>query len=642
MADDMTGATGRFHWATLADNQRIEETPLDERYETGSIYAMLAATAARRPDSPAISFQLQGKATSPAETLSWSALLAQVTRAANLFRRLGVGPGDAVAYVLPNANETVVTLLAGMTAGVVCPINPLQEPHHIAALLRENRAKVVVTLKSNPKTDIAQRVHAALAEAPDVKAVLEIDLIRYLTPPLKWIVPLLRPKCPRPHTAEVMDFATAVAGEPDRLSFEPDADPEKIAARFHTGGTTGRPKLAQHRQRGMIYNGRLPHMALIDAGDVLICPLPLFHVLAAYPVLMAVLSSGAHLVLPTPAGYRGDGVMDSFWALIERWGVTFMVMVPTAASALMQRPVKNDVSTLKYALCGSAPLPVELFRRFEETTGVKILEGYGMTEATCLVAINPPDGEPKIGSVGLPIPYTQVKILHCDGDGGIAKECEPDEVGEICLRSPAVFPGYADDAMNRALFAGGDSATGWLRTGDLGRVDADGYIWITGRAKDLIIRGGHNIDPAVIEEAMCGHPDVAFAGAIGQPDPHSGEVPAVYVELVQGATATVADLTAFAAEKISERAAVPKHVEILDDLPKTPVGKIFKPDLRRLAIVRIYEAALQKAGVPATVEVLEDRKLGLVAEVRPQDPGTDEDAVQAVLGTFPRPWRMAA
>ncbi|MEM6973520.1 MAG: acyl-CoA synthetase [Pseudomonadota bacterium] len=642
MADD-TGmaAAGRLRWATLADNGLIEETPIDERYSAGSVYAMLAETASRQGSRPAVSFQVQGKADSPAETLDWARLRADVARTANLFRRLGVGPDDGVAYVLPNSNETVITLLAGMTAGVVCPINPLQEPGHIAALLRENEAKVVVTLKPFPKTDIAQKVHAAVGEAPGVKAVIEIDLARYLKPPLKWLIPLLRPKCPRPHNAQVLDFTSAVAAESDELSFEPDGDPARIAARFHTGGTTGRPKLAQHRQRGMIYNGRLPNYALIEGDDVLICPLPLFHVLAAYPVMMAVISSGAHLVLPTPAGYRGDGVMDNFWALIERWGVTFMVMVPTAAAALMQRPVKHDVSSLKFALCGSAPLPVELFKRFEQSTGVKILEGYGMTEATCLVSINPPDGAPKIGSVGLPIPYTKVKILHCDGEGGIVKECDADEVGEICIQSPAVFPGYADPAMNRTLFAGGDSETGWLRTGDLGRIDPDGYIWITGRAKDLIIRGGHNIDPATIEEAMCAHPEIAFAGAIGQPDAHSGEVPAVYVELIDGASVTREELEAFAAANISERAAIPKHVEVLDDLPKTAVGKIFKPDLRRLAMTRIYEAALQKAGIPGAVKVVEDKKLGLVAEVSPQDPGTGEEAIQAVLGAFARPWRLS-
>ncbi len=262
------------------------------------------------------------------------------------------------------------------------------------------------------------------------------------------------------------------------------------------------------------------------------CPLPMFHVFAAYPILMSCLMTGAQLVLPTPQGYRARGCMDNFWKLIERHRVTFLITVPTAAAALMQRQVDADVSTLRLAISGSAAMPVELFHRFEEATGVKLMEGYGMTEATCLVSINPPDGERKIGSVGLPFPYTEVRILALrrrrrDPQGVRARRGRRDlrQEPRALARTSTPTP-----ARNRGVIAEG----GFLRTGDLGRIDADGYIWITGRAKDLIIRGGHNIDPAMIEEALMQHPAVAFAGAIGQPDAHSGELPAVYVELVAG------------------------------------------------------------------------------------------------------------
>ena len=341
--------------------------------------------------------------------------------------------------------------------------------------------------------------------------------------------------------------------------------------------------------------------------------------------------------MPTPQGYRGDGVMDNFWKLCERWKVSFMVTVPTAASALMQRPVDADMSTVQYAFCGSAPLPVELFKQFEQSTGVKILEGYGMTEATCLVSVNPPHGERKIGSVGLPFPYTDVKILHCDASGNVTKECGTDEIGEICVQNPGVMPGYREESRNAGLFAGPERH---LRTGDLGRIDPDGYLWITGRAKDLIIRGGHNIDPAVIEEALAGHPDVAFVGAIGQPDAHAGEIPCAYVELVDGASTSNEALAEFAAERITERAAIPKHVEVMDELPKTAVGKVFKPDLRKMAISRVYGAALKEAGIEAEIEVNEDKTRGLVATVTPRTPGTSEEAIGKILGTFPRPWQL--
>jgi acyl-CoA synthetase (AMP-forming)/AMP-acid ligase II len=202
------------------------------------------------------------------------------------------------------------------------------------------------------------------------------------------------------------------------------------------------------------------------------------------------------------------------------------------------------VSTLRYALCGSAPLPVELFKRFEAATGVAILEGYGMTEATCVVSFNPPEGERKIGSVGLPVPYTDVKILDCEPDGTVRGECGVDQIGEICIASPGVFPGYLEAERNEGVFT---EPGHYLRSGDLGRIDADGYLWITGRAKDLIIRGGHNIDPALIEEALACHPEVTFVGAIGQPDAHAGEVPCAYVELVAGAEASAEELLQYAA-----------------------------------------------------------------------------------------------
>ena len=476
----------------------------EERWTARSVHELLSETAAKAPDLPAISFQLKSGPRDKAETLTWAQFKARVNQAANLFRDLGVGEGDVVAYLLPNAIETAVTLIAGATAGIVNPINPLLEPDQIAAILRESKAKVLVTLAPFPKSDVAEKAAAAVAMAPNVETVLQVDLKRYLTPPLSWIVPLIRPKVPAPGKARVLDFNAEADKRPaDRLTFEESLDPSRVAAYFHTGGTTGMPKLAQHDQRGMLYNGWISDYLMLNAGDNVLCPLPLFHVFAAYPILISCVASGAHMIMPTPAGYRGEGVFDNFWKLVERWKVNFMVTVPTAAAALMQRPVDADVSSLKFALCGSAPLPLELFKQFEQATGVRILEGYGMTEATCLVSCNPLDGQRKVGSVGIPFPYTDVRILHFDEQGAVVKECATDEIGEICIRNPGVRPGstYTEPEKNVGLYADGE----YLRTGDLGRIDADGFLWITGRAKDLIIRGGHNIDPAPIR-ARCPAP----------------------------------------------------------------------------------------------------------------------------------------
>ncbi|QDY69816.1 acyl-CoA synthetase [Qingshengfaniella alkalisoli] len=620
-------------------NQVEAEMPWSERDIPLTVYDAILRTAQTHPDNNAISFQLLSDPDAKAETLTWKDLLGRVTQTANLFHSLGVGETDVVAMLLPNANETAMTLLGGMTAGITNPINPLLDVEQIAGILNETKAKVLVTLKSFPKTDVAQKAAQAAAFAPNVKAILEIDLLRYLTPPKSWIVPLIRPKVDARHSARVLNFVDEINKQPaDKLIFEQSKE-DRVAAYFHTGGTTGTPKVAQHKFSGMIYNGWLGQELLFEADDVMICPLPLFHVFATYPIMMSAIESGAHVVFPTPAGYRGDGVFDNFWKLIERWNVTFLITVPTALAALMQRPVDADVSSLKTAISGSAAMPVELYKRFEKATGVQVAEGYGLTEATCLVSVNPIEGKKKVGSVGIPLPYTDVRILHCEPDGTVTYECETDEVGEICIANPGVFEGstYTEEGKNLGLFA--DRI--YLRTGDLGRLDEDSYLWITGRKKDLIIRGGHNIDPAEIEDALISHPAVAFVGAIGQPDAHSGELPCAYVELVDGAMTSPSELLDYCKSRIHERAAIPKHIEILDELPKTAVGKIFKPDLRKLAIKRVFTKVMESGGFPVeVVEVVDDKKRGLTMKLR-RHGSLDEDKFTSTMGQFASQWDWA-
>ena len=640
-------------YASVVDRDAIEnEMVWGDRDLPVTTYGLLSQTAGKFPSRNAVTYQLMSGPTDKCETFSWSELKDKTTQVANMLRELGVGETDVVAYLLPNTNETVLTYLGGQVAGIVNPINPLLEPEQIAAILRETNAKVLVTLRAFPKTDVSQKAADAVALAPNVHTVLEVDLHRYLTGIKKLIVPLIRPKTTVTHDAKVLNFSAEMNRQSTTLAFE-DSTVDRVAAFFHTGGTTGMPKVAQHKYSGIVYNGWLGARLLFTEEDVQICPLPMFHVFAAIVSLGASLASGAHVVFPTPQGYRGEGVFDNFWKLIERHKVTFMITVPTALSALMQRKVDADISTLRIAFCGSSPLPLELYRRFEEavnaekgSTDVKlsICEGYGLTEATCLVSINPPDGEKRVGSIGIPFPYTNVRIVNV----ATQIDCGSDEVGEICVASPGVYDGktYTETAKNADLFYPGENSplgksVQYLRTGDLGRIDAEGYLWITGRAKDLIIRGGHNIDPAEIEEALAGHEAVALAGAIGQPDAHAGEIPCVYVELVDGATATEAELMAYAKANIHECAAHPKHLEIMDELPKTAVGKIFKPDLRKRAITRIFNAALANAGVAAEVgSVAEDKKRGLVAHL--VKTGTvDAVGVTKALGAFANPWDLA-
>ena len=234
--------TEQMRFGSMADKTAIERVPLAERQKARSVFERLSMTAGACPDRPAISFQIKSGPKDRAETLSWAELRASVIRAANLFRELGIGQGDTVAYLLPNCNEAAITLLAGCTAGIVNPVNPLLNPEQIAAILREANAKVLVTLASMPKSDVAQKAHAAVADAPCVETVLEVDLRRYLAPPVSWLVPLLRPKLTRAARVRTLDF-NAEVGRRDgsRLSFDETGGEtggaERLGAYFHTGGT---------------------------------------------------------------------------------------------------------------------------------------------------------------------------------------------------------------------------------------------------------------------------------------------------------------------------------------------------------------------------------------------------------------------
>ena len=624
---------------TLADKIAIENSMRwEERDIPKTIYGLLSARKKEHGNRKALTFQLLSDPGSKAETLNWAELHARVTQAANLFHSLGVGKNDVVAFLLPNSTETAITLLGAAVAGIVNPINPLLDAKQIGGILKASNAKILVTLKPFPKTDIPQlAARSVAAMAPNVEHILEIDLCRHLSPPKSWLAAMLRPKNPTKHNAKVADFHTLTDVQPaDYLTFE-DSPEDRIASLFHTGGTTGIPKLAQHTNSGIIFNGWAGKTIGLNDNDNILCPLPLFHVFAAYPALMSAVATGSHIIFPTPAGYRGDGVFDNFWKLVERWKVTYILIVPTAGAALMQRPIDADVSTLKTALCGSATLPLELYRKFEDALGITIIEGYGLTEATCLVSVNPIQGKRKIGSVGFPVPYVQARILECDDDGKLIRDCETGEGGEICISSPGVLTGktYLDPPRNKGLFV----ETDWLRTGDLGYIDKEGYLFITGRAKDLIIRGGQNVDPAWIEEPLAGHEAIAFVGAVGQPDPEMGELPCAYVELVDGANLEPAELLAFADQRIDNRLAKLEHIEIVEELPKTAVGKVFKPDLRKLAITRVIANRFRSENLASEVlDVHEIPNVGLSVTIARASESETERVTQ-ILNEYGVNWQ---
>ena len=385
------------------------------------------------------------------------------------------------------------------------------------------------------------------------------------------------------------------------------------------------PKLAPHTHENEVFTAWvLPKVLDVHAGEVGLVGLPLFHCNAVIGSGLACFEAGACVLLVSPLGYRGPGVIANLWQLIERHRVTGMSGVPTIYAALLGVPKNDaDTSSLKMVGVGAAPISPDMFKRFEDYSGLKLLEGYGLTESTVTASFNPNYGERKIGSVGLRLPFTEMACAVVE-NGAISRFCETGEIGNIVIRGPHVFPGYYKHSSSGLLDGG------WLDSGDLGRQDDDGYFWLTGRAKDLIIRGGHNIDPSMIENLLASRDDVVMAAAVGQPDSYAGELPCAYVQLSPGSSTSPEELKDWAKHNIAERAAAPVHVEVLETLPVTAVGKVFKPDLRKLAICRVLAGALQDNGIDADITVKDDKTSGALAIVRAQP----SSKIEEVLGAF--------
>ena len=614
--------------ANRADVERESAVPLAARYDERSTCEMLRRSADRHADREALVFLPKGSADEAPFVFTYRDLSGRVTQAANLFHRLGVGPGDVVACVLPNLPQTYFALLGAEAAGIACAINPLLEARHTIEILREARARVLVTVGPGVGGELWTKMASVAANVPTLEAVLQVDLAQYLVPG----------HAPRPpaearvaHCA-VLDFDLESAQEPDdRLVSGRDIAPGEIASYFHTGGTTGTPKIARHTHANEVFmSWGLREFFQLAPGSVFLCGLPLFHVNGAIGTGLGTFCSGATVLLAGIQGYRTPGLIAGFWKLVERYRVNYFSAVPTIYAALLDVPVAGaDVSSLRYAVCGAAPMPPQVIGRFEQLTGVRILEGYGLTEATCASCINPPAGERRAGSVGFPLPYQQLRVVVVDADGRLQRDCATDEIGTLLIAGPAVFPGYLRDRDNAKLWA----APGWLNTGDLCRVDRDGYVWLTGRAKDLIIRGGHNIDPQLIEDALVSHPAVALAAAVGQPDAYAGELPVAFVALRPGASATTEELAAHCRERIPERAAVPVRIEVMASLPMTAVGKTFKPELHWRAIEHVLTGALAEHGIAASVSAGAHDRLGTLARVLLDDPAREEEA-RRLLGAF--------
>ena len=610
-----------------ADLAEVERIPLSERGLPASTYELVTQASALWPDRPAVSVLPDAERFHAPLVRTFAELADDVHRAAAVLAELGVRRGDAVAVISVNCAEMLPLLLAAEAVGIYAPINPGLAPEHAIALLDLSGAKVIVA--SGPELDEAVWAHArTVAAETGARALLAL---RPTAAGDK--APALEPLA----GAQVAYLEELMAGAgAGALPVSPPAAGD-IASYLHTGGTTGTPKLAARTHANEVSNAWMIRASdVLDESSVIFAALPLFHTNALLVTVLAPLLKGQHVVWGGPLGYRDIPLFQNFWQIVEHYRIAAMSGVPTIYSVLAQIPVDADISSLKLPIVGAAPLPPAVREAFQAHTGVALCEGYGLTEGTCASAFSWPDA-PRPGTVGQRLPYQEARTVAIDEVSGDWTFLPEDQVGTLVLRGPNIFAGYlADTGSGREVRPDGKIRDGWLDTGDLASVDGDGFIRLAGRAKDLIIRGGHNIDPATIEDALLAHAEVTAAAAVGRPDPHSGEVPVAFVTVAAGSELTADQLEGWAADQVPERAAAPKHVEIVDEIPLTSVGKPYKPELRRRAAERAARDALAETGL---AEQLRAVLLDGVVEIHvPRSPRDDE--VTEVLSRYAWNWQL--
>ncbi len=598
--------------ATIEDIREIEAKGMGAFLPDQSPYAMLLRARDRWPGATALRYVQTVDAPQDDLILSYDAFVQRVNRAGRLFQAHGVGPGDAVAILGGNTPGTQVALWAAEAVARACPINPMLKPDHIAALMAAAGCKLAVVLGENDEVPIWDTLVPALRAAGVSVPILDCDGAR-----------------PSSGSDGALEH---LAAQQDGADLPKPEDPGAIAALFHTGGTTGAPKLVQHTHLNQAHVAR-SCAVMYDLGpqDIILNGFPLFHVAGAFVYGLSAFSVGAQMIIPGRLGMRNQAFVQTIWQQVARYGVTVIGGVPTVISALNSVALDSDIPSLRLMLTGGSPLPAELADRFESLTNVPVRNILGMTETAGCIAVEPFHGPRNAGSCGLPLPFTEIGVLADDAD--TRPEQARSTTGIVAIRGPNISPGYTDDARNAGVFLNG----GWLVSGDIGQVDDWGRLFISGRSKDIIIRGAHNLDPQAIEDALLTHPKLANAAAVGMPDAYAGELPVAFVQCKPDESLTPEALLAHARDTVPEPAAVPKRIEVIDEMPLTPIGKIFKPALRRIATRWAVEAVVAQSGVDAaaiTIHVDEDLSTCVTA------PDTLVAALREAFAGFPTPVRV--
>ena len=617
-----------FEIRSLADIEKIEETPIEERFRGETVYDTLCATVAEHGDQIAITELVPDHPLEDGHDVTFAQLLGKVNQAANMLRDLGLLPDQSVTDLLPLGVQGLVMKIASETIGIASPVNPMLEVEHLEGIARAANARIMLTPGKAINPAIYEKAIALADGNENIHTVLLMGGGE---------------ECDGQRVRSLED--TLALYPSDEITGGVSGTLDDIVGYYHTGGTTGVPKLAKHTQRMRVVQTVSTSMMLgYQPGDSVMLGLPMFHIAGSVICGLIPLLAGARLVLVDPRGYRGPEVMPNFWSIIGRHNITITVCVPTIVSGAITVPVGDaDLSGLRMFAVGGAPIPSEVLRRASAMAGVTLRETFGMTELGSVTTFQLESETPNIGSVGVRMPYVQAKIALESPDGSLTQEAAPNEIGILCFHGPCVTPGYVGGRAQSETF----SDDGWLITGDLARIDEEGEIWITGRSKDMIIRGGHNIDPMVIEEALSLHPSVELAAAIGRPDAYTGEMPIAYVQLKPGEKADPSELVAFARSNVSERAAAPAEVIVMEKLPMTGFDKVFKPALRHDAIKRTYDRLLAddpRLDCDFDISVNNDKEAGTLATIvmATAERKAAEKIVQELLAPFPIKFRVFA
>ena len=540
-------------------------------YPDGTILDVVRRQAAERPDAAALRFE--GAAT------SYRRMLEQAESFGAALERRGVKRGDRVALVMPNCPQLIVAELGAWMAGaVVAPMNPTYPDEELAALLQRAEPAVAVVL-----APFYERVKAVQART-SVRRVIVAHVRDALPFPKSLLFRLFKERGtghdarPQPGDESMRELLRAHRGEKPSAAPPKGGDPASL---LPSGGTTGTPKWVEGRHESLVMAGLQLEAwlrSVLAPEDTLLLPLPLFHTYAMTGVQSLAFTRGCSLALvANPRDMKG------LLATIRREEPSFICAVPTLLTGMMAHAdaakTRDAFRRVKLCFSGSAPLLAETARRFEEVTGGVIMEGYSLTEAQMAVIANPPKGAKKIGSVGMPLPDVDLKLV--DVETG-TREVAPGEDGEVVIAAPQLMTGYRDQPDETALVLKRDeSGRPWLYTGDIGHLDEEGYLFLTDRKKELIKVSGYQVWPREVEEAVAAHPAVLEAGCSAIPGGAKGEVPKVWVVLREGATATPEEIRAFSRERLAPYK-VPAQVAIVKELPKSPVGKVLRRKLKEL------------------------------------------------------------